>query len=96
MAPTAKIKTKDERLNIRATSEEKRLLERAAEVKHVSASQFVMQAALSSAEEILESQTRFVLPPDKMAAFVARLDEPAREIPALKKLAAKGSPFRAR
>jgi uncharacterized protein (DUF1778 family) len=96
MAATTKTKTKDTRLSIRATAEEKRLVERAAEAKHVSYSQFVMQAALSSAEEILESQTRFMLPAEKMAAFVARLDQPARDIPALKKAAAKASTFRAR
>lgn len=96
MTTHASARTKDERFNIRATADEKRLVEQAAVMAHVTASQFVMQAALRSAEEILANQTRFVLSPAAMARFVDRLDRPAREIPALKKAAAKPSPFRDR
>jgi uncharacterized protein (DUF1778 family) len=81
------------RFNIRASSIEKTLVEQAARSMHMTASQFVMQAALRSAEEVLADQTRFVLPLDKWEAFAAALDRPAREIPALKQAASKPSPF---
>ena len=86
-------KNKSERFNIRATREEKALVEQAARATRVTSSQFVLQAAVQSAEEVLADQTRFVLPADKWDQFVALLDRPAREIPALKEAAAKPSPF---
>jgi uncharacterized protein (DUF1778 family) len=89
-------KTKAERFNIRATGDEKRLVEEAAAITRVSTSRFVMQAAVRSAEEVLSERTRFVLPADRWADFVARLDQPTREIPALRRAAAKPSPFVAR
>ncbi|MDO8962935.1 MAG: DUF1778 domain-containing protein [Coriobacteriia bacterium] len=84
---------KGSRLSIRATDEEKHLLERAARASHVSASRFVMQAALRSAEEVLVDQSRFTLPPAQWAAFTELTDRPAREIPALKRAAGRPSPF---
>jgi uncharacterized protein (DUF1778 family) len=84
---------KSSRLNIRATDEEKRLLEQAADMAHVTASQFVMQAALQSAESVLGDRTRFSLPPQQWDEFARLLDRPARELPALKRAAAKPSPF---
>lgn len=88
-----KARTKAERFNIRATEDEKRLVEQAAEVSRVTASQFVMAAALRSAEEVLADRTRFVLPEDRWAEFVERLDAPPRTVPALKRAASKPSPF---
>lgn len=86
-------KSKSERFNIRATREEKALVEQAARASRVTSSQFVLQAAVQSAEEVLADQTRFVLPADKWNEFVAVLDRPAREIPTLKKAVSKPSPF---
>ncbi len=97
MTPETKTKPKSrakaERFNIRATADEKRLVELAAETERVTASQFVMSAAVQAAEDVLADRTRFVLPDEKWDAFVQRLDEPARELPALKRAASKPSPF---
>jgi uncharacterized protein (DUF1778 family) len=84
---------KAERFNIRATRSEKTLVEQAARASHMTSSQFVIQAALRSAEEVLADQTRFVLPPDKWEEFVALLDRPARVLPRLREAASKPSPF---
>jgi len=84
---------KDERLNLRVSVAEKRLLERAAQVSHATATQFILQAALRSAEHILAHETRFVLAPEQWAEFTAMLDRPARVIPALRQAAFKPSPF---
>jgi len=84
---------KDERFNIRTKRDEKELVERAAAASHMTTSQFVMQAALRSAEEVLADRTRFVLPPAEWEAFTAALDRPAREILSLKTAAEKPSPF---
>jgi uncharacterized protein (DUF1778 family) len=45
--------TKDDRLQVRVDPAEKRLIERAAEASHLSASAFVVQAAATRAEEVL-------------------------------------------
>ncbi len=95
MALTSDSTTKTERLNIRTTPEEKGLVEQAARLTHVSASQFVLRAALLSAEDVLVGQTRFVLSPEEMSAFTVLLDRPARAIPALAEAASKPSPFSA-
>lgn len=88
--------TKSTRLNIRATDDEKHLLEQAARQSRVTASQFVMQAALRSAEEVLAEQTRFALAPTEWDAFTTMLDRPTRTVPALREAASKPSPFSGR
>ena len=85
--------TKDQRLNIRASAEVKRLVEEAARATHMTASAFVLQAALRSAQDVLADHTRFVLTPDQWSAFTAVLNRPAREIGALQRAASKPSPF---
>lgn len=84
---------KDQRLNIRASQTEKAVVEQAASITHMGVSQFMLQAALRSAEEVLADQTRFVLPADKWSEFVTLLDRPARVIPALAEAASRPSPF---
>lgn len=84
---------RQDRFNIRATAEEKLLIEQAAQLSRMTMSQFVMQAAVHSAEEVLADQTRFVVASDEWDAFVKALDRTAREIPALKRAASKASPF---
>ena len=84
---------KDQRLNIRASAEVKSLVEEAARATHMTASAFVLQAALRSAQDVLADQTRFVLAPDQWSAFTAVLNRPAREIDALQRAASKPSPF---
>ena len=84
---------KNERLNIRATEVEKQRIEQAAQVVRLTSSQFVMESALSSAEQVLADRSRYVLSPDKWQEFVTALDRPAQEIPALKRAAKKASPF---
>ncbi|MFA5844113.1 MAG: DUF1778 domain-containing protein [Coriobacteriia bacterium] len=93
MNPPNVADTKVERFNIRATKEEKSLVEQAARARHVNSSQFVLQAALSSAEQVLAEQTSFSLEPKAWDEFVALLDRPAREIPELKRAMAEPSPF---
>lgn len=87
---------KEERLNLRVTSSEKRLLERAARAAHASTTHFILQAALRSAEDALAAETRFALSPERWSEFTASLERPARVIPALAEAASKPSPFRER
>jgi uncharacterized protein (DUF1778 family) len=81
------------RLSIRASETEKSLLERAARVRRMNTSQFVLQASLTAAESVLFEQTIFTLPPEQWKAFCDRLDAPARVIPALQELLSRPEPF---
>ena len=65
------------------------MLEQAANATYMGLSQFTLQAALRSAEEVLADQTRFVLPADKWDELTTLLDRPARALPALRKAAAE-------
>jgi uncharacterized protein (DUF1778 family) len=84
---------KNERLNIRASRAEKAVIEQAAGLSHMGVSQFMLQAALRSAEHVLAEQSRFVVPAGEWRDFVAQLERPARVIPALSDAASKPSPF---
>jgi uncharacterized protein (DUF1778 family) len=76
---------KVERLNIRVTADEKAMVEQAAALSHTSTSGFMLQAALRSAEAALAEETIVYLPEAEWDRFLARLEEPARELPGLKR-----------
>jgi uncharacterized protein (DUF1778 family) len=48
---------KEDRLSIRATSFEKAILAKAAQVRHMNVSQFVLHASLREAEQIVRDET---------------------------------------
>jgi uncharacterized protein (DUF1778 family) len=88
-APTVK----EDRLYVRMSPDQKQRVTRAARTRHLTTSQFVVQATLDAAEAVLADQTVFHLSPEQWEAFQARLDEPPRDIPALKKLFSEPLPF---
>ena len=69
--------TKAERLQIRVDPTEKRLLERAAEVSHLSVSAFVLQSAAAQAAAVLADRQLIVLSAEAAAAFGEALEAPA-------------------
>ncbi|MFI5386647.1 MAG: DUF1778 domain-containing protein, partial [Fimbriimonadales bacterium] len=82
---------KAEHLHIRASGRDKALLARAAQAKHLSVSQFILQTSVPVAEEILRSdvgsvQTLFRLDAAAWEEFSRLLDAPTREIPELRAL----------
>jgi uncharacterized protein (DUF1778 family) len=84
---------KDSRLSIRASETEKAMLRAAAEARRMNTSDFVRQASLDAAQAVLTEQTTFQLPKEKWAEFCARLDAPARTIPALRQLFSECEPY---
>jgi uncharacterized protein (DUF1778 family) len=84
---------KDKTLNIRVTEPEKKLVEQAASISHMGMSQFMLQATLRAAQEVLADQTRFVLPAEEWERFLTLLDRPARVLPGLREAASRPSPF---
>jgi len=69
--------TKADRLQIRVDPDDKRVLERAAQVSHLSLSAFVTQAAVERAEVLLAERLVVTLPAEAAEAFSAALNRPA-------------------
>jgi uncharacterized protein (DUF1778 family) len=85
---------KAEQLHIRTSEFQKAKLAEAAKVKNMNVSQFVLQASLDAADDILADQTRILLSPDAFAEFFRLRDEPPVVLPKLREQLAKGSVFK--
>jgi len=75
-----------EKLDLRLSPKAKQVLRSAATAAHRSVSEFVIESAMSRAEETLADRRYFNLNAEQWAAFMAALDAPPRELPRLKKL----------
>jgi uncharacterized protein (DUF1778 family) len=75
-----------EKLDVRVSPSAKAKLYAAASALHRSVSDFVMESALSRADETLANRRIFSLNAEKWAAFQAALDEPPRTLPRLQAL----------
>ncbi len=82
-----------EKLDVRVSPSAKAKLQAAASAAHRSVSDFVMESALSRAEEALADRRIFGLDAEKWAAFQAALDAPPRPLPRLQALLDKPGYF---
>ena len=80
---------RSEKLDVRITRSAKAKLQAAASASHRTMSDFVMESALSKAEEMLADRRIFTLNAKNWAAFQAALDAPVRPVPKLKALLQK-------
>lgn len=78
-----------EKLDVRVSSSAKAKLQAAASASHRSMSDFVMESALSKAEEMLVERRIFALNAEKWTEFQSALDAPTRPLPRLKALLEK-------
>lgn len=90
MSATAE-KTRTERLNVRVTSDQARLIRRAATATKANLSSFLVESACLRAEEALASQQHFVYTAKQWDAFTAALNRPAQDKPRLRALLNKPS-----
>jgi uncharacterized protein (DUF1778 family) len=75
-----------EKLDVRVSPSAKAKLQAAASAVHRSMSDFVMESALSRAEETLAERRVFGLDAERWAAFQAALEAHVRPLPRLQKL----------
>lgn len=75
-----------EKLDLRVSPTAKAKLQLAASATHRSMSDFVMESALSRAEEALADRRTFGLDAEKWAAFHVALDAPPHPLPRLRAL----------
>ena len=78
--------TRTEKLDLRLSRNAKRALQAAAAVAHRSVSEFVLESALSRADETLADRRAFSLNATQWKAFLAALDTPPRPLPRLERL----------
>lgn len=83
---TAAVHSKSERIDVRASTPVKQLLQEAARVAHKNVSEFLLDAGITAANQTLADRTRFELTPKKWLEFQAALDRPVSLKPKLKKL----------
>ena len=86
---TAVVHPKSERIDVRASTPVKQLLQEAARVAHKNVSEFLLDAGIHAANQTLAERTRFALSEDQWLAFHTALDQPVRAKPKLKKLLAE-------
>jgi uncharacterized protein (DUF1778 family) len=78
--------TRTEKLDLRLTPEAKLALQAAAAVSRRSVSEFVLESALSKADEALSDRRAFSLNSAQWKAFITALDAPPRPLPRLERL----------
>jgi uncharacterized protein (DUF1778 family) len=84
---------KTEKLDLRLSLQAKRVLAAAAEVDGRSVSDFVLESALSRAEERLADRHAFVLSAEKWNELVALLDAPPEPMPELARRLRQRAPW---
>ena len=84
---------KRETLNIRIKPAERTLIDRAAQVRGKNRTDFILDAARSAAEEALLDQALLTVTPQAYAAFLKRLDAPARPNERLRKTMQTPAPW---
>ncbi len=82
-----------EKLDLRLTRRAKRALQTAAAAAHRSVSEFVLESALTRADETLADRRSFTLNATQWKAFLAALDAPPRPLPRLERLLRESSFF---
>ena len=75
--------TKSERLDLRVSREQKKLLEEAATYSERTVTDFVVQSASVAARDVMANRTRFALSPEDWAAFSEAIDREPRYLPRL-------------
>ena len=86
-------RTRDRRLEIRTTSEERELIDRAAEASGTDLTSFVVEHLTDAARRVLADRDRFVLNADAAAEWDRINRRPAKELVGLKRLMRRPSPF---
>lgn len=85
--------SKRESLNIRIKPEERRLIDRAAELRGKNRTDFILDAARQAAEETLADQRMLYLTETAYTQFLARLDAPPAPNANLKKTMQTPAPW---
>ena len=84
---------RNQRIEVRATPEDRALIDRAVAVAGTSVTAFVLSSVTTAAREVLADRTEFVLAPEAADAWDAINERPARDLAGLRELMQRPSPF---
>ena len=79
-------KQKTHRFDLRATAEQKNVIDHAALLRQTSATNFILDTAYEVAQKVIRDQYHFVLNTEQWEAFCAALEAPPKDNPKLRKL----------
>lgn len=80
-------------INLRTPPAQRELIDRAARLQGKSRTDFMLEASREKAEQVLLDQTLFTVTAKQYKAFVALMEAPLAENPALKRLLSKRAPW---
>ena len=80
-------------INVRIPTEQKTIIDNAAQLLGKSRTAFILELAVRHAEDILAEKTHFQLSPEQWDAFTALLDAPVQSNPALARLLNPPAPW---
>ncbi|HED16926.1 MAG TPA: DUF1778 domain-containing protein [Gammaproteobacteria bacterium] len=89
----ARSATRTAPINLRALDSERSLIDRAAAMLGKNRSDFMLETACREAENVLLDQRLFMLNETDFDSFMAMLDAPVKDNPALRKLMAHKAPW---
>jgi uncharacterized protein (DUF1778 family) len=89
----AKRQTRSEKLDLRLTGRDKRILQEAAATERRSVTEFVLHSALMRAEDVLAEQRSIRLNAEQWKAFIEALDTPPQRHARLERLLKEKSVF---
>lgn len=90
---SATTRARRERIEFRTTQEVRRLVERAVEVSGGSLTEFAEASLVRAAQRVMADRERFVISERAAEEWEAINDRPARELPGLRRLMQRPSPF---
>lgn len=90
---TGAVKRKDHPLSMRLPEADIAVIDRAASLRGRSRTDFVREAAVRAAEEILLENTLVRMSEDGFAAFMAAVTAPARPVPEMVELVGRKAPW---
>ena len=84
---------RSQRIEVRATPEDRALIDRAVATAGTNVTAFVLSSVTTAARQVLADRTEFVLSPEAADAWDAINERPARDLPGLRELMQRQSPF---
>ncbi len=91
--PTTETRRRSRRLELRTTPEERELIDRAVSVTETDLTEFVVGNAVEAARRVLADRDQFALDEDALMAWEAINTRRARDLPGLRRLMERPSPF---
>lgn len=84
---------KDNPLSMRLPEADIAVIDRAASLRGRTRTEFVRDAAVRAAEEVIMDNTMIRMPPEGFDAFMAMLDQPATPVPELREILSRPAPW---